>query len=222
MTIARTWTATDACGNNSSCTQTITLRDTTKPTITCPTNVVLDCPADTRTNVTGLATAQATCSAVSVSYSDSVSNNCGGTKVISRLWTALDDCGNSSSCVQTITVRDISKPTITCPPNQVLECPANTTTNANGMASAQDTCSAVTIGYSDAVTNNCGAAQTITRTWTATDQCGNSASCVQIITVRDTLKPIIVCPSDRVLECPADTSTNANEGQTMMRSEEHT
>ena len=68
------------------------------------------------------------CSAVLVSYTDSVTNNCGGTKVIARRWTATDDCGNSTNCVQTITVRDISKPALVCPPDLVLECPADTST----------------------------------------------------------------------------------------------
>src|SRR5207244_1040263 len=110
----------------------------------------------TSTNNTGIATASDTCSSVSISYSDSVSNNCGGTKVISRTWTATDACGNSSSCVQTITVRDITSPNITCPSNVVLECPADTSTNNTGVATAQDTCSSVTISYSDSVSNRCG------------------------------------------------------------------
>src|SRR5207249_3984008 len=136
--------------------QKITVRDITKPTITCPSDLVLECPADTTTNATGVATAQDTCSAVTVRYADSVTNNCGNTKVIARTWTATDACGNSNSCVQKITVVDTTKPTITCPPDLVLECPAVTTTNVTGVATAQDTCSAVTIRYTDSVTNNCG------------------------------------------------------------------
>jgi hypothetical protein len=207
--IARTWTATDACGNSSSCVQTITVVDTTRPSLICPTNVTLDCPADTRTNVTGVATAQDGCGTVTVSYQDAVTTNCGPTKVIARTWTATDACGNTTNCVQTITVRDITKPVITCPPSLTLECPADTSTNATGIATATDTCSQVTITYSDSVSNNCGVTKVIARTWTATDACGNSASCVQTIAVRDTTKPTLTCPPDLVLECPANTSTNA-------------
>jgi hypothetical protein len=207
--ISRTWTATDACGNSASCVQTITVRDTTAPTITCPSNVVLECPANTGTNATGMATATDACSSVSISYSDSVTNTCGGSKIISRTWTATDACGNHASCVQTITVRDTTPPTITCPPNLVLECPANTTTNNTGVATAQDGCSVVTISYSDSVSNICGGAKVIFRTWTAIDACGNRASCVQTITVRDTTPPSITCPTNVVLECPAsNTGTN--------------
>src|SRR5207247_470525 len=179
-----------------------TIRDTTKPTITCPPDKVLECPADTSTNATGMATAQDACSAVTIRYSDVIATNCGGTKVISRTWTATDSCSNSISCVQTITVRDTLKPTIICPPDKVLECPADTSTNACGVATAQDACSAVTIRYSEVTTNNCAGAKVIARTWTATDGCSNSVSCVQTITVRDTIKPTITCPPDVVLECP--------------------
>src|SRR6266568_481160 len=207
--ITRTWTATDGCGNSVACVQSITVRDITPPMITCPPNVTLECPADTRTNLTGVATAQDGCGTVKISYTDAASNNCGGTKVILRTWTATDACGNNTNRVQTITVRDTTPPTITCPPNVVLECPATATgTNATGVATAQDGCGSVTVSYSDAETNLCGGTKVIARTWTATDQCGNSRSCVQTITVRDTTPPAITAPSNVVLECPANTSTN--------------
>jgi hypothetical protein len=43
--ISRTWTATDACGNAATCTQVITQRDTTAPSITCPPNVTVNADA---------------------------------------------------------------------------------------------------------------------------------------------------------------------------------
>src|SRR5207247_5604740 len=128
--------------------------------------------------------AQDGCSSVTVSYSDSISNVCGGAKVISRTWTAVNPCGNSASAVQTITLQDTTPPIITCPPNLTLECPANTATNATGAATAQDACGSVILAYTDAVTNRCGGAKYIARSWTATDDCGNTARCVQTIAVQ--------------------------------------
>src|SRR5207248_10241268 len=115
---------------------------------------------------------QDTCNQVTIRYTDSVSNGCSGTSVILRTWTASDQCSNSISCVQKITVRDITKPTITCPPDLVLDCPADTTTNATGLATAQHTCSQVTSRYADAVTNNCGGTKVIARTVAAIEGCG--------------------------------------------------
>ncbi len=209
-TISRTWIATDGCGNSASALQTITVRDTTPPTITAPPNLVLECPANTSTNFTGVATAHDGCSAVTITYSDVVSNACSGaTKTISRTWTATDACGNSASTVQTITVRDTTPPTVTAPPNLVLQCPAITATNATGVATAHDGCSAVTLAYSDSVSNSCGGTKIISRTWTATDACGNSASAIQTITVQDITPPTLTVPPNLVLQCPANTSTNA-------------
>src|SRR5206468_2622840 len=120
----RTWTATDACSNSASCVQTIIVRDITPPSLTCPPDLLLECPADTRTNATGVATATDTCSQVTIAFSDLVTTNCGSTKVIARTWTATDSCSNKTSRVQTIIVRDTTPPAILCPPNLTLECPA--------------------------------------------------------------------------------------------------
>src|SRR5262249_24564707 len=118
-------------------------------------------------------------------------NKCGGTKVISRTWTATDACGNRANALQTITVRDITPPIITVPASVTLECGASTSPSATGAATAQDGCSSVTVTYSDSVTNLCGGSKIITRTWTATDACGNSANGVQTISVLDRTPPSI-------------------------------
>src|SRR2546423_11589636 len=111
----RAWSECDACSRSPSCVQTITVQDTNAPSITCPASVTLNCPADTRTNVTGVATATDTCSSLSISYSDVTNSGCGGTYTILCTWTATDACTNSTSCVQTITVHDTNAPRITCP-----------------------------------------------------------------------------------------------------------
>src|SRR6185436_6318170 len=203
-----TWTATDGCSNSVSCVQTIAVKDTTAPTVTKPADVVLECPANTATNVTGVASAQDACSSVTVRYTDATTTNCTGTKVIARTWTATDACGNTTNSVQTITVLDTLRPSLVCPTNVVLECPADTRTNVTGVATATDGCSKATVSYSDWVVTNCGSTKVIARTWTAIDECGNSTNRTQTITVLDTRKPTIICPTNRILDCPADISTN--------------
>jgi hypothetical protein len=191
--IARTWMASDSCGNRTNAVQTITVRDLTPPQITAPPSVVLDCPASTLPSATGTAVAMDECSPATVTYSDATTIPCGGTKVITRTWIATDECGNRSTAMQTITVQDTRPPTITGPADRLLQCPADTRPSATGMATAQDGCSQATISYSDLVSKLCGASKIITRTWTAIDACGNVARTVQTINVQDTQPPLIQC-----------------------------
>ncbi len=211
--IERTWTAVDECGNSSSCLQTITVQDTSLPVITCPADVLIDCHGSTDTTATGVATATDNCGPVpTVSFLDNViPTGCGGNYVIERTWTAVDECGNSSTCLQTITVQDTSLPVITCPADVLIDCHGSTDTTATGVATATDNCGpAPVISYVDnQITTGCGGNYVIERTWTAVDECGNSSSCLQTITVQDTSLPVITCPADVLIDCHGSTDTTA-------------
>jgi len=198
-----TWTAVDECDNSASTSAIFTIVDTTPPEISCPPDVTLECPADTTPAETGQATATDVCSDVTITYSDVSVPGCGNTETITRTWTATDECGNSSNCTQTITVKDTTPPNVTCPPDVTLECPADTTPAETGQATATDVCSDVTITYSDISVAGCGNTQVITRTWMATDECGNSSSCVQTIEVEDTTPPevtVVIPLADSALQ----------------------
>jgi hypothetical protein len=199
-------------GCSSTCSTTVGVIDLVPPTVTAPPDVVLECPDDTRPASTGTASAQDDCGQATVSFSDVVTSGCGGTKTIIRTWTAIDGCGNTATAVQNITVRDTTPPVITAPVDLTLECPADTDPSSTGTATAQDGCSTVTVTFQDATVNNCGGTKVITRTWTATDACGNSANAVQKITVVDTTPPTIVGPADVVVPFTSDISP-ATTGQ---------
>ena len=127
-------------------------------------------------------------------FSDAVIITCGQSGTITRTWTATDSSGNSSSCDQIITVVDTTDPVITCPSDVPIECDESTDPSNTGEATATDNCGTPDITSSDVVTPGaCPQEETITRTWTATDSCGNSSSCDQIIIVEDTTAPVISC-----------------------------
>ena len=208
-TIVRTWTATDDCGNESECDQSISVQDTTPPVINCPPDVTIECRIGSLTNDTNSVVFSDNCGDATVTYSDSdVSGACPATVI--RTWTATDECGNSSSCDQTITIDDTTPPTITCPADATVECGEDTEPFATGEADAEDNCEDPTVTYSDVVAaGTCPQESTITRTWTATDACGNESSCDQVIEVVDSTPPVITCPNDVTLDCNDSTDIGA-------------
>src|SRR5690606_39964071 len=74
--------------------------------------------------------------------------------VITRTWTAVDAWGNSSTCVQIITIEDAEAPVISCPAHLTLECGSNTDPAITGFATATDNCSDVTVSHSDVSTQD--------------------------------------------------------------------
>lgn len=140
---------------------------------------------------------------------DSVSvGACAGESTILRTWHATDDCNNVASCVQTIQVVDSTPPHATAPNTADLECsddiPAAANTIAGFLAlpgtSASDNCtdqSNLTVSHSDGPLVGTECNGTISRTYTITDDCGNSTDVVQVFTVTDDTDPVIdPCPSD--------------------------
>ncbi|HRZ77598.1 MAG TPA: HYR domain-containing protein, partial [Bacteroidales bacterium] len=192
--IRRTWYAFDSLGNIDSCTQLITMQDTLAPLINGPAHQVMNCPADTSVQHTGIAGAADYCDAIPiVTYADVVIPGCGNSFVVQRIWRATDNCGNYSEFLQIITVKDTIPPLIYCPVDVVRDCPADTSVAANGTPSISDDCSFWTLSSSDEVFPGCGNSFSVERTWLAIDACGNFAECIQVIQVQDTTAPLIQC-----------------------------
>jgi gliding motility-associated-like protein len=205
--ITRTWTATDSCGNTSSCVQTITKVDQTAPMINCPANISIACSDSISPSRTGIATAIDDCqSNVFITFSD-IRNGTSCDSIITRTWTATDSCGNTSSCVQTITKVDQTAPMINCPANVTIDCNAPITPSNTGFATGIDNCqSNLMITFVDVISGTfCDTI--ITRTWTATDSCGNQSACVQMIYKKENLDLMILCPADITIECNQSTDT---------------
>ena len=201
--ITRTWTATDVCGNSSSCVQTITTEDTTVPDLTCPSNTVAECSDDLTPAGQGLPLVTDNCDMNPMSsHADVITaGGCDDEYTITRTWTATDDCGNATSCDQTINVQDTTAPTFdqSLPTDATEECDA---LSSPDVLTFSDNCGAsgqATV-YTETSTQGADPAQcdymsyTITRTWTATDECGNTAEHVQTITVEDSTSPTFTAP----------------------------
>ena len=129
--------------------------------------------------------------------------------MIVRTFTATDDAGNSSnrrSASQTITVQDTTAPEFTfVPADYTVECSDEMPMDD---ATAADNCGEVTIEVSSETTAGDAAGNyVIVRTFTATDDAGNSSSASQTITVQDTTAPeftfvLPTTPSSARMRCP--------------------
>ncbi|OKP86574.1 HYR domain-containing protein [Paenibacillus sp. P32E] len=191
-----TWKATDANGNISSGTQTITIVDTTVPSIaeaadltveaiSRETQVQLAVPAVT--DIFGIA---------SVTHNAPSAFPIGVTEI---LWTAKDKNGNLSTRKQKVTVVDTTKPVLSVPNEVQVEASALQTPVEIGMATATDIFN-VTVKSNAPATFPIGVTEV---TWTATDEHGNLSTGVQKITVVDTTKPVLSVPKDLTVEATA-------------------
>jgi hypothetical protein len=103
-------------------------------------------------------------------------------KVVLRV---TDKGGNYSECVANVKVQDKIPPKIVAPNDITIQCGVDykNLTNTNGRAKSIDNCMA-TDTFTDSGSLVCGQG-TITRTWKATDKFGNTATDIQLITLKD-------------------------------------
>ncbi|MDX1408932.1 MAG: hypothetical protein R3330_12380, partial [Saprospiraceae bacterium] len=146
------------------------------------------------------------CGVTSVTYIDVANGTC--PIVVTRTWTVSDACGNTATCEQEITIADDNGPLIaSCAVVRNIEgCstaditgPAFSTVSAasseaefedaTNQGDVSDGCSIASVTYVDVTAGTCPIV--VTRTWTITDQCGNTSTCNQIINVNDTTDPVI-------------------------------
>jgi hypothetical protein len=109
--------------------------------------------------------------------------------LINRTWSATDDCGNTARCVQTITVRDSTAPTIDCPPERSVLLGTAWTFD---QPVATDNCGTVLLRALDTTTNLTSQTTCVaTRRWEALDENGNRATCQQNITIQGAVAPAL-------------------------------
>ena len=148
-------------------------------------------------------------------FIEDVSDNNTCPETISRVYQIADLCGNTSTCMQIITINDEILPTLTCPDSLTASCSTDEHPPyldffefiaAGG--SANDNCAIDTASFSfvrdTSTSNTCPAI--IQRTYQIADLCGNTTTCTQIITINDEVLPIMTCPDTIFTVCENDTS----------------
>jgi len=197
--VTRTWTAIDNCGNTANVTRYVYVQDTIAPTFDQTlTDITAECgnlPAPPQVTATDNCGGE-----VSISYSQQ--SAAGGCPNIFRTWTANDGCGNSAILVQTVFISDSEPPVLTGIPDDMVA-----------------TCSSIPPMPDPQVSDNCdnnvaisltvnivgsGCEYTIVRTWTASDDCGNTSAISQSITVTDDAAPLFAyVPANVTVSCSA-------------------
>jgi hypothetical protein len=195
--ITRTWQATDNCTQTNSCSQTVTVVDTTPPTLTCVPDKTVTCGSSWSFDPPSALDA---CSGTDVLISV-LNTTTNGTcpLVYTRTWLATDPCGNSTNCSQSVIAIDVDPPIVTCASNKTVVCGSAWSFNK---PVAFDACSGtnVAIIITGTITNGT-CPQIATRTWNVYDACSNLTTCSQSVTLVDTTPPVLTCAPDKTADC---------------------
>ena len=111
--------------------------------------------------------------------------------------------GEAGTCTTSVDVGDAVPPTADPLDAIQVQCIADVPQPDPGIVSATDLCSAVTVTFVGDQSDGETCPEIITRTYRATDACGNAVDVTQAIRVWDTVPPTIVCPADQTFECSA-------------------
>lgn len=199
------FTATDAAGNSASCSFTITVNDTQNPTISCPSNIVVD-------------TDPGECDAV-VNWMEPVgADNCPGQSTIRTAGPApgvtlnaqsvttvsyevTDAANNIASCSFTITVEDNLFPLLSCPANQTITFPNCQYTLPDyvgvGQVTYSDNCTPLNVVQTPAAASVITSATVVSVS--VTDPTGNESVCAFTVAPLDNTPPTFdACPTTQL------------------------
>lgn len=212
-----TWTVTDKSGNTRTCVQRVTVYDKETPVIACPANVIVNAGTGPNCNATQVTLPNPVftdnCEVVTLKWAMTGvtygSSNTPGINYVPTMdylvgvstiiYTAIDAAGNAKTCSFTVTVKDVTPPTLVCPPAQTLcKVPNNTYTIPPMVQS--DNCAIVSTTYViTGVTSRSGSGTNAsglfnqgvsTIKWTVKDSHGNTSTCTTTVTVVATSNPI--------------------------------
>ena len=126
--ITRTWTATDVCGNSSIAEQVVTVEgDASAPTLVgIPADETVECDAIPVVNQSLISATDNCDTSVDIAFTENtIPGACVHSFTLERIWTATDDCGNTSIETQQIVVEDTTAPVLSgAPIDETVSCGA--------------------------------------------------------------------------------------------------
>jgi hypothetical protein len=201
-----TWTATDAAGNVSTATQTVTISPNQAPVFSfVPPAIAANTELGACSAHVGLGTATATDDLAGVvitakrsDFQDITAAYPRGLTIVT--WTATDADQATATATQNVTVSDNEKPLVSAPANRSVRVNDGVTHIAVdvGTATATDNCPNVTVtGGVRSDNMPLGADYPVgltTITWTARDYAGNLGTATQTVNVHVNQPPVISAP----------------------------
>lgn len=166
--------------------------------ITCPSNTTVECAINVPAPNPGSIVFSSNCGGSVVHVSDVIRDqSCRDRYYIDRTYSVRIAGTDYASCVQVIRVHDSIAPSIICPRDVSVTCDEDIPPVNVAQVLSGDHCAntgVVNSFVSDIISNQtCMNRYTLTRTYAATDTCGNVRQCNQVITVNDTQLPTARC-----------------------------
>lgn len=128
-------------------------------------------------------------------------------EIITRTYSVTDECNNETLVNQTITVNDITPPTATNPPTIILN-PGDLIPPVNilDVNDEIDNCTITpVVQHISDVSDGIACPETITRTYSVTDDCNNQTIVEQLIVIPgENINPSGSAPDDFLIECIGD------------------
>jgi hypothetical protein len=192
-------TATDPYGCSATCSFTVHVTETNRPTMTCPDNIVTNAGTDCTRAVTFAPQVSDECPGVTYICSPASGTYFQkGTNTVVCI--ATDTSSNTSTCQFTVTVIDTTSPTISCPADVVMNtCAGQSNVVSYTNPTYSDNC--VEGQFPILVCNPLSGATfphgTNTVTCIATDNSSNTTTCQFTVTVMDIQSPTIACSADK-------------------------
>ncbi len=125
---------------------------------------------------------------ITVEYVQSLPNfDCTSDTILTRTWSVIDECGNSTAYTQQIILRDTTPPSFTVPVDVTVICGESIDPSETGdVTDESDNCSfGLDAVYTDNLGNVNGCMGYYERIWTLTDFCGNRNIQTQTIWIAD-------------------------------------
>ncbi|MEM6347869.1 MAG: HYR domain-containing protein, partial [Bacteroidota bacterium] len=205
------YSATDAAGNVSNCSFTVTVNDNEAPVLNCQ-NITVQLDASGNVSITPadvddpVVPSNDNCSVVLSVSPNSFDCSTVGPQTVTL--TGTDPAGNTSSCTTTVTVEDNVAPVANCQNITVqLDASGNASITAaqidNG---SNDACGIMSLAVSPN-TFTCTEVGANTVTLTVTDNNNNVSTCTATVTVEDNVAPVANCQDITV---QLDASGNAS------------